>query len=322
MGNFAVNFPQANSYLDLRPAQGRSIFVRPVTGKDGNSGLTPQRAVATLSQALSLAKANQNDTVYLMAEGNAASATTVRQNALLDWSKDGVHLIGINANPFLGQRSRIAFLSTYAAATDLFKLSANGCRIEGIEFFAGVASALPTGCMTITGQRNHLKNCQISGYGDATMDIAGAYSLNLSGAAENLIEDCYIGLDTVTLGAAANAQILCGAAATRNLFRNCKIALYTNHATNHVFLRAPTGSLDRWLMFEDCQFLNPIDSASTNLTQAFVVVSNGGSVLLVGAKTGIFGATDWNATDSGNVTAINGTVTSATFGLAVDVTRT
>ena len=48
---------------------------------------------------------------------------------------------------------------------------------------------------------------------------------------------------------------------------------------------------------------------------------NGGTVLLVGAKTGVFGATDWNATDSGNVTAINGSVTAGTYGLAVDVTR-
>lgn len=303
------------------PTQGRYIYVRPGTGKDGNSGLSPSRAVATLGQALALAKANQNDVVVLMSEGNSASATTSRQSALLDWNKDGVHLIGVNPAPFLGQRSRCAFLSTYTGATDLFKLSANNCRIEGIEFFAGVASANPTGCMTVTGQRNHIKNCQISGMGDATMDIAGAYSLNLSGAAENLFEDCYIGLDTVTLGAASNSQILCGAAATRNKFKNCHIATYTNHATNNVFLRAPAASLDRWLIFEDCQFVNPIDSGSTNLTQAFVVVSNGGTVLVVGAKSGIFGATDWNATDAGNVTVINGTVTAATYGLAVDVLR-
>ena len=128
-------------------------------------------------------------------------------------------------------------------------------------------------------------------------------------------------MDTVTLGAAANSQIVCSAAATRNWFRNCRVMTYTNHATNNCFLRAPSGSLDRELVFEDTQFVNPIDSSSTNLTQAFVVVSNGGTVLLVGAKTGVFGATDWNATDSGNVTAINGSVTAGTYGLAVDVTR-
>jgi hypothetical protein len=60
------------------------------------------------------------------------------------------------------------------------------------------------------------------------------------------------------------------------------------------------------------------------MTQGAVVASGGspaGSVLLVGPGTGLFGATDWNSTDSGNVTAISGTVTAATFGLATDVTR-
>lgn len=325
MGSFAsVNFPAANSYLGLMPGQGRSIFCRPGTGKDGNSGLTPARAVKTLVQALALAKPNQNDTVYLMAESNTAGSTTDYQNALLDWNKDGVHLIGINAGSLLGQRSRVGLLSTYAAATDMFKVSANGCLIKGIEFFMGVASALPTGCMTITGQRNHIVNCQIAGFGAATNDIAGAYSLQLSGAQENLIEDCYIGVDTVTLGANANSQILTAAGATRNTLRNCKIVLYTSSATNHVFLRVPASTIDRWLIFEDCQFLNPIDSGSTNLTQASVIASGGspaGTVLLIGAKTGIFGATDWNSTDSGNVTALNASVTANTFGLATDVLR-
>lgn len=256
-----------------------------------------------------------------MAESNTAGNTTDYQSTTLAWNKDLVHLIGIGAGPFLGQRARVALISTYATAGNLITISANGCVFQGIEFFAGVADTNPTGCMQVTGQRNRFKNCQISGIGAATNDIAGAYSLYLNGAQENYFEDCYIGLDTVTLGAAANSQIKCAAQATRNLFRRCKIATYTNHATNNNFLRAPTGSLDRWLMFEDCHFINPIDASSTNLTQAFIVASDAGGTVLLMGSTGVFGATDWNSTDSGTVTAMGGTVTAATYGLAVDVTR-
>lgn len=303
-------------------SQGNVWWVRPTNGADTNDGLSPASAFRSLTAALAAAVANQNDVVLLCAEGNTASVTTNYQAATLNWNKDLVHLIGVNSGPMIGQRSRVALVGTYATASNLFTHSANGCLIVNLEFFAGVASALPTGCLNLTGQRNHFVNCQISGMGNAANDIAGAYSLRLGAAQENLLENCYIGLDTVTLGAAANSQILCASAATRNIFKNCKIATYTNHATNNNFLRAPTGSLDRWLMFEDCQFINPIDASSTNLTQAMIVASDaGGSVLLVGSKTGVLGATDWNSTDSGNVTAVNGTVTAGTFGLAVDVTR-
>lgn len=318
----SVDQISANAFSQFQGlSQGKAIFVRPRTGLDGNSGLSPKRAVQTLVKALSLATANQNDIVYLLAESNTAGSTTDYQSSTLNWNKDGVHLIGVNAMPFLGQRSRVAFLSTYDTASNLFTLSANGCRIEGVEFFAGVAGTTPTGCMQVTGQRNRIRKCQISGMGNAANDIAGAYSLYLNAAAENFFDDCYIGLDTVTLGAAANSQILTASAATRNMFRRCIISTYTNHATNNVFLRCPAASLDRWLIFDDCLFLNPIDAGSTALTQGAVIVSNGGSVLLVGPRTGVFGATDWNATDSGNVTGVNGTVTAATFGLGVDVLR-
>jgi hypothetical protein len=303
------------------PTQGNIFFVNPRTGDDVSGNGTRENPYRSVPAAFSKCVAGQNDTIMLCASGNAAAETTDYQTTSLLWNKDLVHLIGVNDGPIYSQRSRIAFASTYATAAALINVSANGCAFRNIEFFMGVASALPLGCMVVSGQRNVFENCHIAGFGNAANDIVGGYSLSLAGAAENLFQDCTIGLNTVTLGAAANSQIVCSAAATRNWFRNCRVTTYTNSATNNVFLRAPAASLDRELVFEDTQFVNPIDSSSTNLTQAFVVVSNGGTVLLVGAKTGVFGATDWNATDSGTVTAISGSVTAGTYGLAVDVTR-
>jgi hypothetical protein len=303
------------------PSQGKTWFVRPGTGRDDAAGTSPRTAFRTLTRALAKATANQNDTVYLMAESNTAANTTDYQPATLNWNKDGVHLIGCNAGPLWSQRSRVAFVSTYVTAAPLFILSANGCLIQGIDFWAGVASANPTGCLSVTGQRNVIRRCQIAGMGASQMDIAGAYSLQISGGQENLFEDCTIGQDTVTLGAAVNAVIYFAAGAARNYFRNCRALLYTNHATNCQFLRAPAGSLDRYQWFEDCQFVNAIDSGSTNLTEAMTVAPGGGGILLLGGKTGIQGATDWNSADTGNVTAIGGTVASATYGLGVDVTQ-
>lgn len=309
------------NFAQFFPTQGNTFWVRPRTGSDASDGLSPLTAFQTLGRALQAATANQNDVVYLCAEGNSANDTTARLAATLTWNKNAVHLIGINGGSMLGQRSRIAFYSTYDTASNLVTVSAAGCLFANIEFFEGVAGTTPTGCLKVSGERNHFVNCQISGMGNSANDIAAAYSLWLAAGAENTFDGCYIGLDTVTLGAAANSQILCSAAATRNIFRDCVITTYTNHATNNNFLRAPTGSLDRWLVFKDCLFINPVDASSTTLTQAFIVASDAGGSVLLHGTTAEIGATDWNSTDAGNVRGGLGTVTAGTFGLGVAVTR-
>jgi len=285
----------------VKQSQGKNIFVKPVGGNDGNSGLTPTAAVKTLKQALALATANQNDCVYLLSEGNSASATTDYQTTTLDWNKDHVHLIGVNCGPLFAQRSRVALISTYDTASNLFTLSANGCLIENVEFFEGVAGTNPTGCMRVTGDRNKIKNCHIAGIGNDANDIAGAYSLSLQGADENYFEDCVIGLDTIGRGSAANHEILVGDSSNyvcqRNVFRKCIIHGLCASAGNYLFLKLPAaGSISRFILFDDCVFINPSTSVSGGaaMTSAFSVhASAGGYVLL--HNTAVVGAADLNA---------------------------
>lgn len=321
MGVTNLDVVQANAFIGSQfLTQGKTYFVKPRTGLDGRDGRSPATALKTLARALALAKANQNDVVYLMAEGNTASNTTDYQNALLDWNKDGVHLIGVNAGPLYSQRSRVAFLSTYNAATDLFKVSANGCLIQGIEFFAGVAGTNPTGCMTVTGMRNVFRRCHIAGMGNAANDISGAYSLNLKGAEECLFEDCTIGQDTVALGAGTSNSVLLFTSAspanTRNYFRGCRFMLDTTSATVALFARGGgVGNLDRETVFDDCLFMN----FGTALTHAMAIVTGGGTVILTG-KTGVWGASGWNSS-SAVVQATGGIQpTNSTWGLATAIT--
>ena len=318
----AVNFLLATQGIIT---QGNVWWVRPRTGSDAADGKSPGSAFRTLTAALAAAVANQNDVVLLCAEGNTASDTTDYQTTTLNWNKNLVHLIGVNGGSQYSPRSRVAFISTYATASNLFTLSANGCLISGIEFFAGVASALPTGCVSVTGARNHFVKCQIAGMGNSLMDTATAYSLQLSGAEECLFEDCVIGQNTVTLGGAANAVLYFASGVTRATFRRCVFNLYTTGDTSKcVFLRAPAGSMDRTQVFDDCLFDNATDSGATSLAHAFVVAAGGspaGGIVLTGAKTGLHGCTGWNTTASGNVFATGGIqATNTTWGLATAVT--
>ena len=228
--------------------QGNVFFVRPRTGSDGQDGRTPQTAFKTLATALGACTANQNDIVYLMSESNTAGNTTDYQAVALDWNKDAVHLIGINCGVPIGSRSRIAQLSTVKTIEDLVTVSANNCYIANLEIFQGVATSTATSprALVVSGQRNLIQNCQISGNGDTggSMDTAGARSLAVTGA-ENYFKDCYIGLDTV-IRATQTAEVTIGNIA-RTIFDNCFFNTYTSLSTfKMVTYTAP----DRFVLFK------------------------------------------------------------------------
>ena len=323
MGKTNFDVVQANAFIGSQfMTQGNVWFVRPATGSDNYDGKSPKRAFATLAEALEQCVSGQNDVVYLMGEGNASALCTDYQSVLLDWNKDLVHLIGVNSGTRESPRSRIAAATTFATATPLFRVSGNGCLIQGIQVWGGVDGHNQiTGAVEVTGRLNHFVRCHFAGLNGAAgeNDIANAFSLKLTGAIENVFEDCVIGNATSPIGAGATtSQILFSTLAQENLFRRCSIIMEASSSTNHVFLRAPAGSGVIWNVFEDCDFVN----TGTNLTYASVVASNcGGLVRLRGATT-LYGATDWNSTDSGTVIAEGIGIAANTFGFAAAVTIT
>ena len=313
MPNFE-NFDFSKNYN--KQSQGKNIYCRPRLGNDGNTGLTPVAAVKTLKQALSLATANQNDTVYLMAEGNSAANTTDYQSSTLNWNKDGVHLIGVQAGQRLSHRARVGLISTYDTASNLFTLSANGCLIQNIEFFAGVAGTSPTGCMTVTGMRHHIKNCHIAGIDNDNNDIASASSLYIWGnASENYFENCVIGCDTISRGSAASIYEINMLSATgttpgtgfgllkpaRNIFKGCYIIGLAGSASQYFFLRVGSGGADRFVMFDDCVFINAATAVGggASMGYAFSVATDANGLVILKGST-VVGA-DEIANDPGNI---------------------
>jgi hypothetical protein len=294
---------------------GREIYVKPASGSDGHDGKTPGRAVKTLSKALSLATANNNDIVYLIGEGATGALSTDYLSAALDWNKDGVSLIGYNSGNGISPRSRISWVSGMTASADtvMFTVSANNCYFANLEICNFAADANLAFNCSVTGDRNRFYRCHFAGIGNDTQDAAGAYSLLLSGAEENLFEECLIGLDTVARGTAANSEILFGSGATRNHFLKCKIITYAE-AAGHQFVIAPASSLDRWTLFEDCTFLNQPTgvSSGTTMTEALDVTSGGSPNGAIFCKDcSFFGVGDVEAAASGYVYVHGSAVTAA-----------
>lgn len=262
---------------------GQVWWVNPKTGNDQNDGQTPQTAFATLAKAHASAADGNNDVVYLVAASQSASLTTAYQGSALTWSKNLLHLVGVNAGSFISQRSRVATLASAAAFANLFVVSGSGCLFWNLEFYQGAGSTTLSAaqtCVTVTGVRNRFLNCTISGIGDSTLDYAGSNSLTISSADENIFQHCYIGLDTVIRASATNEVIITGTTA-RSVFEDCTFASYTSGST---FKAVAIGTaVDRFVQFKNCTFYT-----AENITSAV-------------APTGAIGITTMN----GQVQVIN-----------------
>ena len=281
------------------PFTGQAWFVKPNTGSDSYSGKKPNRAFATLSKALSASTADNGDVVYFIAESASAASCTDYLSAALDWNKDGVHLVGVNAGNALGQRSRIAPLVSVATIEDLFTVSADGCLIANILVYDGdvtASTATAPRAVVVSGERNHFVNCQFSLGGDAaganSLDVAGARALSVTGG-ENLFENCYLGLDTL-LKATQEAEVDLATGA-RNIFRKCMFATYTSNAS--MVLVSVAASVDRFAFFDECSFYAAANiTSATAPNGAFNAVANNGLVLL--KNPFIAGITDITAADN------------------------
>lgn len=303
---------------------GRRIHVMPYSGDDNNNGQSPERAVKTLVQALSLATADQNDVVILHSESNTAANTTDYQSATLDWNKDCVHLIGCHSGNLYNQRSRIAWLSTAASASDipLMTVSADNCYLANFSLSVGSSDANLSFGLNVTGDRNRFDNIGVAFPTNAVNDCAGAYALKLDGASECLFNNCRFGSFTTDLGTAANSVVLVDTGISATEFQNCHFMARIEHATNSPLIKLVDANSVGFggLIFENCIFRN----ISVNFAYTAGGVFKLGAVLVEGRvyvrQCASYGASKWDVDDNDNVIISNSPLPvgdTAGLGLAV-----
>lgn len=292
------------------PFTGNFYWVDETNGSDGNTG-GPQDPLATLTQAHSLCLANNNDVVFLTG--------TVHTTATTTWSKNRTHLIGLAPTLRGNARSRISQTGS-TLFTPLVSVTAAECIFLNIGAFHGFANASSQICWADAGQRNYYKNCAFLGMGNATAAAqAGGRSLVVGsgGNGEHNFVECQIGLDTVTRSA-ANASLELTGATPRNVFSRCIFPCLTSSATALFIKTAAAAALDRDQVFEDCSFVNQIQSTSTTMTVAISMAASAGGLLELKSCT-LIGATKWGDTAALAQTYVDGgPPTAATTGLAVN----
>jgi len=261
------------------PFTGNAWFVKPSSGADGNSGNSPSSALKTVSRALTLATANNNDVIYLIAESNTAASTTDYQSATLTWNKDLTHLVGVCAPSQFSQRARIAQLSTATGISPLVNITANGCYFANFSIFQGVADATSLVACQVTGQRNAFNNVTFAGIGNATQVAAGAASLKIAAGSENIFTHCTIGQDTISVDQNCTALSLT-TSASRNTFEDCVFDAYLSNA-GFATVTVGTNGIDRTLQMTRCQFFAKSSNKSITQTSVFSIpaISQGAIVL-------------------------------------------
>ena len=297
-----TNFPNGVSSFGLPvigvPFQGNYWFVNETSGLDGNSGKSPSQAFGTLTHALAMATPANNDVIFI--EGSVHVTATVA------WNLDQTHLIGTNAPGEIAQRSRISQTGA-TEFTPLVHVTGSGCYFANLGTFHGYSTAAAQICWTDSGQRNVYDHVTFGGMGNAAGAAAQAGSRNLlidggtgqatptSGYGEHLFYRCTVGLDTITRGANASLEIL--GASPRNIFRECEFIEYAGGSTTLHFKLTAADAIDRFVRFDNCTFINAIQSQATTAAQAFsIAASCGGLVLLKSCIT--VGSTAWETTPS------------------------
>lgn len=274
------------------PPTGKAFFVDPAVGSDGNSGKKPTEALDTLYKAHSLCTAGKNDVVYLMGDGsttatarlslaNAVSIDSTATTGVLTWSKAATHLIGITAPTSIASRARIAPpTGTYTRTTfnsgNFVVVSAQGCHFANFSVFHGFSTGGASMiAWTDSGGRNCYQNVSIQGGGDTasnTTNVATMRSLLVTGSVgENTFRGCSIGTDTVPAGRSTGSQEIELAGGTpRNRFESCVISTYAG-AAGCVWVLIAGSGIDRYVLFRDCMFTNPVLPATAANATAMTV---------------------------------------------------
>ncbi len=236
------------------PIPGNIYFVHPTLGIDSNSGLAPDRALSTLSQAHSLMTANQNDVAIVIGNSSDSSANVVSETATLTWSKNLCHIIGTAYNRI---SHRVSIRAVTNDFTPLVSVTADGCVFANFHVFHGYATAETQIAWAETGQRNAHYNLHIGGMGaQLAADAAGSRCVTLSGDGVRYFKDCTFGLDTLDR-AAANATIGFLSQAVRDIFEDCYFLMRADTATTPVHIAADSSLIiDRFVLFKNCIFYN------------------------------------------------------------------
>jgi len=137
---------------------GDIYFVDYRNGSDSNLGTDPEHAFKTLSKAYTACTSNQNDVILI--DGDS----TVAETAMITWSKNRIHVFGLNGPPpglGYGCGAKVS-LGVTTAAADTATIRVTGVRntFTGIKFINNNTLATALHCVEEAGEYTRYNHCE------------------------------------------------------------------------------------------------------------------------------------------------------------------
>ena len=259
VSSFGIQLPAG----DLPATKGRYIFVDYGVGNDGNDGLSPDKAVKTISQAKSMLTTNNDDVVILT--GSSTHVVT----AMVDLTENRCHFVGMDASGgrMFGQNAKVS-MGVTDAATDIAAVKNTGVRntFTNIKFMNSNTKDESLYTFAEGGEYSKFTNCEF--YKDSDLnETAAAEVLNNGdsamwinctfGSTANIIAD-----DKIRPNMLLTAT-LSGKKCRDNYIEGC---LFFSKAggTEHVAIYGANATdVERMFLVKDSVFYNNILSAAT-----------------------------------------------------------
>jgi hypothetical protein len=280
---------------------GEVWFVDYRNGSDDNDGKSKSSAVKTLSKAYEKAVSNRNDVILI--DGDS----TVTETAILDWSKNRIHVIGLNGVPSplgYGNGAKVS-LGVTTAATDIATLKVTGVRntFSNIKFMNSNTVAEGVYCVAEGGEYTRYFNCEF--YKSTDLDQAAAAEILMNGDSSQFF-NCTIGsnVNAITANGARPCVLLTretitGKVCRDGAFVNCLFWRKAADTDNSFVHSAAANDVERMLLFKDCVF-NNTKLASQTMTVGIsgAAALTQGEILVTGSNTAVYNTTNF-ATQTG-----------------------
>jgi hypothetical protein len=231
-----------------------------------------------IETALALMTTGRNDCLLLTPDNHT-------QGDGITWSYNMTHFIGMFPEAFRYQRSRIGHNANFATLLDV---TGYGNLFVNLHLMYGRGNATNLNALTVVGEGNTFKNCNIACYNATELDTSG-FDLIRINCGEGYFKNCNFGSDSVATGATDLLRIYGPAdRSCRVTFENCDFIMNADAGADANFIETVAGAGEGIVKFLNCRFLN----TGTSLTYAIDGAGLGNQMLFFDNRCTFVGATD------------------------------
>lgn len=216
------------------------------------------RKFTTLLEAYNACTSNANDVIVL--SGNATHSVA----AGIDWSKNRIHVIGMDGGDHLVQQGAKIQLGGAIASAYVIKNTGVRNSFTNIKFIQASTSATALTVVQEGGEGTVYKNCSFV-FGVAN-NLGGTTAHEfIAGSDSATYENCTFGSDTLLTSAARSVfhidQVTSGQEFKSNIVKNCNFLISSSSSTATFIRLDAVGDILFSNLFTDCNFVASVDSA-------------------------------------------------------------